>query len=356
MKTVNLFFGNHNTPNAIEDYVHFFKKAFASFAVNSSISKSFSFESDILVIQEDFNQKLVKNVVLFKAGQGGKKLVIVATENIQGDSFNDIHELIKIEHKRQPLLEMALNQVKSDSLPSFLYNKYISRLRRDVSGFSNILSRIRHDHLGVLARRYSNFLKVAPHADQIWLMPGLDPAPYLQLFGERIKTFPFILAAHRPRFFEGIQHVALLSGKISPHRRNLLNYLGLDEPRNNIFEHSWRNTIVTSNFDIPLSIRRGMLRGSGVYLDLPVIEGSQIFSSMKAAIALEVGIPFFAHTAADPGKFGPFVRTFADIRGLKEALQMYSKEELVEMGAQFSSDAAKVFTPSAYPFLEELLK
>jgi hypothetical protein len=356
MKTVNLFFGNHNTPNAIEDYVHFFKKAFASFAVNSSISKFFSYESDILVIQEDFNQELAKNVVSFKAGQGDKKLVIVATENIQGGSFNDIHGLIKIEQKKQYLLKMAINQVKSDSLPSFLYRKYISRLRRDVSGLSNILNRIRRDHLGVLAKRYSNFLKVAPHADQIWLMPGLNPAPYLQLFGDRIKTFPFILSAHRPRVIEEIQYATLISGKISPHRRNFLNYLGLDEPSGNIVEHSWRNITITSDFNIPLSIRREMLRSAGVYLDLPVSDGSQIFSSMKAAIALEAGIPFFAHTEAEPGQFAPFVRTFADIRGLKEALQMYSKEELVEMGAQFSSDAAKVFTPSAYPFLEELLK
>jgi hypothetical protein len=77
---------------------------------------------------------------------------------------------------------------------------------------------------------------------------------------------------------------------------------------------------------------------------------------MKSAVALEAGAPFFALTGADSGKFAPFVRTFADIRNLKEALQVYSKSEFVEMGAQFSSDAAKVFTPSAYPFLEELLK
>jgi hypothetical protein len=356
MKTVNLFFGNHNTPNAVEDYLHFFKVAFSSFATNSYISKFFSYESDILVVQEDFNKKLVDKLVSFKALRQGKKLVIVATENIQGSSFNDIHGLIEIEQKRQYLLEMAINQVKSNSLPHFLYIKYISRLRRDVSGLSNILNRIRHDHLGVLAKRYSNFLKVASHADQIWLMPGLNQAPYVQLFGERIKTFPFIITAHRPRFFEGIHYATLLSGKISPHRRNLLNYLGLDEPSGNIVEHSWRNTTITSNFDIPLSIRREMLRSAGVYLDLPVSEGSQIFSSMKAAIALQVGIPFFALTEAGPGQFAPFVRTFADIRGLKEALQMYSKEDLVEMGAQFSSHAAKVFTPSAYPFLEELLK
>jgi serine/threonine protein kinase len=356
MKSTSIFFGNHNTPNAIEDYIHFLKGVFSAFPVNISVSKHLYCESDVLVIQEDFNRKLVNNIISFKRHRDDKKLVIVATENIQGGSFNDFHELNKIKHKKQYLMNMAINQVISNSLPSFLYYKYMSRLKRDISGLSNILNRISHDHLGVLAQRYSNFLKVAPFADQIWLMPGLDPAPYLQLFGERVKTFPFILAAPRPRFFEEIQYGALLSGKLSPHRMNLLNYLGLDAPSGNIAEQSWRNTVITSDFAIPLSIRREMLRSTGVYLDLPVSDGSQIFSSMKAAIALEVGIPFFAHTEADPGKFAPFVRTFTDVRSLKEEMGRYSREELAEMGAQFSSDAAKVFTPSAYPFVEELLK
>jgi hypothetical protein len=187
-------------------------------------------------------------------------------------------------------------------------------------------------------------------------MPGLDSAPYIKLFGDRVYPFPFIISNGEPRASNTISFCALISGKLSPHRMNLINYLGMEQPRAALVEYSWENLFITSSFDTPLSIRREMLRTTGVYMDLPVSDGSQIFSSMKSAIALESGAPFFALTGADPGKFAPFVRTFADIRNLKEALQGYSKSEFVEMGAQFSSDAAKVFTPSAYPFLEELLK
>jgi hypothetical protein len=187
-------------------------------------------------------------------------------------------------------------------------------------------------------------------------MPGLDAVPYCKLFGDKIKIFPFIIRQGEPRFSEVIHYHALLSGKISPHRQSLLNYLGLHEQRSGPIKKSWEELVITTSFDIPLSIRREILRTAGLYLDLPVSDGSKIFSSMKAAVSLEVGTPFFSYSDADLGKFAPFVRTFEDIRSLKEEIERYSREELVEMGAQFSSDAAKVFTPSAYPFLEELLK
>jgi hypothetical protein len=356
MKTINVVFGNHNTANAVEDYLFFTTKSVLSISRNIIVSKLLVPETDIVVIQEDFSKKEALELVLFAKSSKTKKLVVIATENIQGDSFNDFLEFNKIVEKNEYLKEMAVNQLKSDSLPSFLYKKYFSRTKRDFKGWCNILNRVRNDHLGVLAKRYLQFLKVAPHADQIWLMPGLNSAPYIKLFGDKVHPFPFIVSNGERQLSNVIRFCALLSGKLSPHRMKLLNYLGLEQPRTANVENSWNNLIITSSFDIPLSIRRQMLSTAGVYLDLPVSDGSQIFSSMKAVIALEASIPFFALTEADPGKFAPFVRTFTDIHTLKNELHMYSKEELAEMGAQFSSGAAKVFTPSAYPFLEELLK
>lgn len=357
-KTLSQFcVGNHNTPNAIEDYVHFSSEVLISISRVSFASMNIFSNADILLVQEDFDRSFADKVIAFKKiSPQSKKLVIIATENIQGDSFNDIHELNKIAFRKESLVEMAHNQLKSLNLASFLYKKYLSGLKRDILGFSNIFNRIRSDHLGVLHRRYSNFLHAAPYADQIWLMPGLDVEPYYKLFGDKIKSFPFVLRPRKPRFSEIINYHALVSGKISPHRRNLLNYLGLYEQRSGPVKKSWEELIITTSFDIPLSIRREILRTVGLYLDLPVSDGSKIFSSMKAAISLEAGTPFFSLSDANPGKFAPFVRTFADIRSLKEEMGRYSREELAEMGAQFSSDAAKVFTPSAYPFLEELLK
>lgn len=357
-KTLSHFcFGNHNTPNAIEDYVHFSLGVLMTISRTSFASRHIFSNADILVVQEDFDRCFADKVIAFKKiSPQSKKLVIIATENIQGDSFNDIHELNKIASRKESLVELAQNQLKSQNLASFLYKKYLSRLKRDVLGFSKIFDRIRSDHLGVLHRRYLNFLHVAPYADQIWLMPGLDLEPYYKLFGDKVQTFPFVLRPSRPRFSEIINYHALLSGKISPHRRSLLNYLGLYEQRSGSVKKSWEELIITTSFDIPLSIRREILRTAGLYLDLPVSDGSKIFSSMKAAISLEVGTPFFSLSDANPGKFAPFVRTFADIRSLKEEIGRYSKEELVEVGAHFSSGAAKVHTPASYPFLEELLK
>ena len=356
MKIINIVYGNHNTANAVEDYIYFIRKSVSSISKNTFISDKIISSSDIVIVQEDFSRGEALNLAKFKKTSQAKRLVIIATENILHDSFNDLHGLCQITDKSPFLIKMAQEHLKSANLPEFLFKKYLSRTKRDIQGFERTLKLIENDHLGILRRRYTNFLEAAVHADQIWVMPGLNLEPYYKLFGERVKTFPFIIGGNSSRIDEVIQYCALLSGKISTHRRILLNYLHLDEPCNSKLQNSWVNQVITSGFDIPLSIRREMLRTVGVYLDLPVADGSQIFSSMKSAIALEAGAPFFALTEAESGKFNPFVRTFVDCRSLKEALQGYSKSEFVEMGAQFSSDAAKVFTPSAYPFLEELLK
>ena len=356
MKSINIVFGNHNTPNAVEDYLYFIDKSAKYISKNTFISHEVITSSDVVIIQEAFSERDVIGLTKFKKITQAKKLVIIATENMSGDSFNDTNSLCQIMDKSPHLREMAQVHLKSLNVPVFLFKKYFSKIRRDIKGFESTLKLIEKDQIEILRRRYTNFLKVANYADQIWVMPGLKSEPYYKMFGEKVHPFPFILVATSSRINEAIQHCALLSGKISPHRRNLLNYLQLDEPYNGGPQNSWQNQVITSGFDVPLSIRREMLRTTGVYMDLPVSDGSQIFSSMKSAIALESGAPFFALTGADPGKFALFVRTFADIRNLKEALQGYSKSEFVEMGAQLSSDAAKVFTPAAYPFLEELLK
>jgi len=349
-------FGNHNTPNAVEDYTYFVQKALESSGIRTSITRQIPSTQAILALQEDFDKKEVRSIERFKKINPKSKIIFIATENIEGDSFNDIFELNKILAKAPFLEELGRNQIKTENLPKYLFNKYISRLMRDLQGFHNIHNRIRHDHLGGLHRRYLNFLRVAPLADQIWLMPGLTMVPYTKLFGDKIKPFPFVLSPAKQRHSDAITFGVLLSGKISPHRRGLLNYLGMKEAGGILAESPSEHEVVTSSFDIPLSIRREMLKTVGVYLDLPVAEGSQIFSSIKAAVALEGGIPFFALSQADPGMFAPFVRTFPDIHSLKRVLESHRREDFVEMGAHFSAEAAKAFTPSAYPFLEELLK
>lgn len=356
-KTLSQFiFGNHNTPNAIEDYCSFSAVKLKCFLGTILITKQIISGSKTLIVQEDFNSREAKNIILWKTSAQDKKLVIIATENICGDSFNDKLEINKILAKEPDLIELGINQIKSDNLPSFLFKKYLQRFGRDIQGFRSVMNRIKHDHLGILQKRYINFLKLGPLADQIWLMPGLDPIPYFKLFGDRVKPFPFVLTASDRRDPKMIKFRAMLSGKISPHRKGLLSFLSLEQPTGFLIQETWEKLVITSSFDIPLSIRLEMLKTVGIYLDLPVSEESSIFSSMKAAVALEAGVPFFACTQADPGRFAPFVRTFSDIRSLKESVERYSKEELVEMGAQFSSAASKVFVPSAYPFLEELLK
>lgn len=353
MKKVNIVFGNHNTVNAIEDYIYFLTKAFRSLPLKVVISKEIVDDADILVMQEDFKRRNVMEVLEYKKDRS-KKLVVIATENITGDSFNDHLGITSILNKKDDLEKLADSQVRAGNWPSYLLKKYLLNMRRDLRGFRKIIQRIHDDHLSVLRNRYMNFLKVVPQCDQVWIMPGLKTEPYEQLCGSKLAAFPFVLSANKRRDPNLFTFRALLSGKISYHRRCLLNLLGFEESLRGRLVETKKRDVLISSFDTPLSVRWELLKTAAVYLDLPVSDDSQIFSSMKAAVAIEAGAPFFSLTLGDPGRFGPFCRTFQDIRSLKDNLEACTSEDLVELGANFSAQAANMFSTSAYPFLQEL--
>jgi len=353
MKKVNIIFGNHNTVNAIEDYLYFLIKTFSSLPFKVMISKEIIYDADILVLQEDFKRRNVKEIIEFKKNPA-KTLVVVATENITGDSFNDNLNITSILDKKDELEKLAKAQIHASTWASYILKKYLLSMRRDILGFHRIIKRVNDDHLNVLKRRYSNFLMIGPMCDQIWVMPGLEVEPYQKLFGPTIVPFPFVLSPARRRDSDLFCSRALLSGKISFHRKSLLNFLDLQEFLKGDSVQTKQKGVLISSFDTPLSVRWELLKTVCVYLDLPVSDDSKIFSSMKAAIALEAGVPFFSLSAGDPGRFGPFCRTFDDIRSLKDNLEACTSEDLVELGANFSAQAANIFSPSAYPFLQEL--
>ena len=353
MKKVNIVFGNHNTVNAIEDYIYFLAKTFSALPFKVVISKEIIDDADILVMQEDFKRRNVKEILEYKKDRA-KKLVVVATENISGDSFNDNMEVTSILDKRDDLERLAEAQVRAGNWPTYLLKKYILNMRRDFRGFRNIIQRVHNDHLGVLKKRHMNFLKVGPKCDQVWIMPGLKTEPYQKLFGSKVAPFHFVLSSAKRRDPDLFISRALLSGKISYHRRCLLNFLDFEELLKGKLVETKKRRVLISSFDTPLSVRWELLKTAAVYLDLPVSEDSKIFSSMKAAIAIEAGAPFFSLSSGDPGRFGPFCRTFEDIRSLKDNLEACTSEDLVELGANFSAQAVNIFSPSAYPFLQEL--
>ena len=354
MKKVNIIFGNHNTVNAIEDYLYFLIKTFSSLPFKVMISKEIIYDADILVLQEDFKRRNVKEIIEFKKNPA-KTLVVVATENITGDSFNDNLNITSILDKKDELEKIAKAQIHASTWASYILKKYLLSMRRDILGFHRIIKRVNDDHLNVLKRRYSNFLMIGPMCDQIWVMPGLEVEPYQKLFGPTIVPFPFVLSPARRRDSDLFCSRALLSGKISFHRKSLLNFLDLQEFLKGDSVQTKQKGVLISSFDTPLSVRWELLKTVCVYLDLPVSDDSKIFSSMKAAIALEAGVPFFSLSAGDPGRFGPFCKTFKDIRSLKANFEAYNSEDLNDLGASFSAQAANSFSPSTYPFLQELV-
>jgi UDP-N-acetyl-D-mannosaminuronate dehydrogenase len=124
MKKVNIVFGNHNTVNAIEDYIHFLGKTFSSLPFKVVISKEIVDDADILVMQEDFKRKNVKEMLEYKKDRA-KKLVVVATENIVGDSFNDNLEVTSILDKKDDLEKLADAQVRAGNWPTYILKRYL---------------------------------------------------------------------------------------------------------------------------------------------------------------------------------------------------------------------------------------
>ncbi|MBU6409240.1 MAG: hypothetical protein KGR98_02520 [Verrucomicrobia bacterium] len=166
---------NSNDLRAFEDWILALMGMFRG--VGGDVSLDNRFRTDrVNVVWECFNKRAICQEIQ-SAAKRGCKIVIIATEYVTGNTFNDFYRPAFFE---RPLLRMVrCKQVRS------VLKRILPRLSRPYV--------VRGTDADYFSKRFRNFLEAAEAAHCIWVAEPLEMANYRRLLGQgkRVVEFPY---------------------------------------------------------------------------------------------------------------------------------------------------------------------
>ena len=174
MNCFKLIFTNHPDSRGVEDWVLTLMGMLLAAGKDVSIGDRFTPEG-INIITECFDDEFVSEIQ--SAAKRGCKIIIIATEHITGNTFNNFHE--------PTFYERLLLDLTKFKLGRSVLKRTFRRLWRECLN--------RGCHSGFFSKRFHNFVKCAKTAQSIWVAERLQMSNYRQLLGpdQRIVEFPY---------------------------------------------------------------------------------------------------------------------------------------------------------------------
>ncbi len=328
-----LVYGNHGrAPHHIEDFIMNLMAGFSGLNRKLLLSEH-PVPGKINILIERFDSAFMEQIREMHKREGGR-FVILATEFITGDTFNDFGA-VKVQwgvRIRARLRALARGCIRL--IPAFLRSSLISIFP---SGYlkakSKLLNAVNHgevvqvgDYRRLWKERYLMFSKVADVAEQIWCISPNQIEPYRKLFGDRAKIFPLAGWSEEPliKSDEAAKDIDFLfSGRMTPYRSNLLNALE---------RRGYRVVVGPSNW--PESVRRHYLQRTKICLHLKQSSEWAFPSDMRFHYLLTMGCLIVAERSDAPCFTSKFLIETSSIEFLATCEKEFAAGRFTARGAE----------------------
>lgn len=265
-----LVYGNHRSAlNLLDDYFEYFQQCFAS------VGRKLDFAAEPVAgnlnfLIDQFDLAYVNRVHGLKS-QSGTRFVLVATEFITGETFNNFGFnrpiAAQIGTDTGKALRLTLRSAVSFVPPSIrdvgyrLFPKLYLTAKAHYTGSASNSSVVDFTDLRRFWKeRFDCFKAISDVADEIWCVSPDQMDEYRKLFGDKVKLLPIVSFREELKFtsLDAERDVDFLfTGSLTPYRKEYLDRLASEGFK-----------IVVGTPDWPVAIREHFLNRAKVCLHL----------------------------------------------------------------------------------------